>query len=100
MIRRPPRSTLFPYTTLFRLRPYAQPVRLAPHLDAVREPPGLGVEHVHLVVVAAGDPQLLAVGAHVAHVGAAAPGHGPRRDDALGRRVEHRDPARPVSPAP
>src|SRR2546422_6274466 len=25
MIRRPPRSTLFPYTTLFRSRPRAQP---------------------------------------------------------------------------
>src|SRR3712207_8040979 len=28
MIRRPPRSTLFPYTTLFRSRPH--PARLAP----------------------------------------------------------------------
>src|SRR3712207_7743086 len=29
MIRRPPRSTLFPYTTLFRsLRPYGLPLRL------------------------------------------------------------------------
>src|SRR2546422_4502398 len=27
MIRRPPRSTLFPYTTLFRSRPASQPVR-------------------------------------------------------------------------
>src|SRR6266567_7617158 len=25
MIRRPPRSTLFPYTTLFRSRPHARP---------------------------------------------------------------------------
>src|SRR2546426_1176477 len=25
MIRRPPRSTLFPYTTLFRSRPFSQP---------------------------------------------------------------------------
>src|SRR3712207_8928840 len=28
MIRRPPRSTLFPYTTLFRSRPRAQPAAL------------------------------------------------------------------------
>src|SRR2546421_6952785 len=27
MIRRPPRSTLFPYTTLFRSRPHAQRAR-------------------------------------------------------------------------
>src|SRR2546430_5261085 len=31
MIRRPPRSTLFPYTTLFRSR--ARPVRLRDRLD-------------------------------------------------------------------
>src|SRR6266480_5922978 len=34
MIRRPPRSTLFPYTTLFRSRP-ERPV-LDPHLDRQR----------------------------------------------------------------
>src|SRR2546426_6786490 len=28
MIRRPPRSTLFPYTTLFRSRPHVGPVAL------------------------------------------------------------------------
>src|SRR3712207_7452367 len=34
MIRRPPRSTLFPYTTLFRSRPEADPRRLeAPRVD-------------------------------------------------------------------
>src|SRR5216683_4272916 len=31
MIRRPPRSTLFPYTTLFRSRAAAAPCRRAPH---------------------------------------------------------------------
>src|SRR3954463_8566025 len=30
MIRRPPRSTLFPYTTLFRSRPRRRPSRRAP----------------------------------------------------------------------
>src|SRR5258708_31992840 len=29
MIRRPPRSTLFPYTTLFRSSPHLEPVRAA-----------------------------------------------------------------------
>src|SRR2546427_2108447 len=33
MIRRPPRSTLFPYTTLFRSRGQAQAVALAAFLD-------------------------------------------------------------------
>src|SRR3712207_8857222 len=36
MIRRPPRSTLFPYTTLFR------------SLDGGREPRGAGGRHRHL----------------------------------------------------
>src|SRR3712207_8768508 len=34
MIRRPPRSTLFPYTTLFRSRPAALPRRLGARLPA------------------------------------------------------------------
>src|SRR3712207_9007887 len=39
MIRRPPRSTLFPYTTLFRSRgarpaPVGGPLHVAPHRDA------------------------------------------------------------------
>src|SRR2546430_3072127 len=38
MIRRPPRSTLFPYTTLFRSR-----------LDAVRLPVAAGVHHPALL---------------------------------------------------
>src|SRR2546421_926262 len=33
MIRRPPRSTLFPYTTLFRSEPRAGGVRIAAHAD-------------------------------------------------------------------
>src|SRR2546429_3145257 len=31
MIRRPPRSTLFPYTTLFRSRPHLQPAQDGTH---------------------------------------------------------------------
>src|SRR2546426_8805454 len=40
MIRRPPRSTLFPYTTLFRSRP-----RLYPHSRTGRAARGHGVYH-------------------------------------------------------
>src|SRR2546430_13626909 len=49
MIRRPPRSTLFPYTTLFRSVVVLGPAQRAPHVDllgkgvelAGREPQGL-----------------------------------------------------------
>src|SRR2546422_8211255 len=45
MIRRPPRSTLFPYTTLFRslLVLRGHHVRVREHVDAVQR--GEGVEH-------------------------------------------------------
>src|SRR2546426_6400152 len=36
MIRRPPRSTLFPYTTLFRSRPALQLMRSAPRRSSAR----------------------------------------------------------------
>src|SRR3712207_7989189 len=39
MIRRPPRSTLFPYTTLFRSRPWR---RRAPHARGSRRRSGRG----------------------------------------------------------
>src|SRR2546430_14911130 len=35
MIRRPPRSTLFPYTTLFRSSPYLVPAILPPVVNAM-----------------------------------------------------------------
>src|SRR2546430_10522511 len=41
MIRRPPRSTLFPYTTLFRSPLYGD-LRVAPYLDFVAEVKGVG----------------------------------------------------------
>src|SRR3712207_8154152 len=46
MIRRPPRSTLFPYTTLFRSGEDAQPQRTDPAGDEV------DADHVERVVVA------------------------------------------------
>src|SRR2546422_11543599 len=95
MIRRPPRSTLFPYTTLFRsqrvparLWPNTQAVRLVAHFYAVRHPSRLGVEDVHLIVVATRYPELVPIGAHVPHVGAAATGNRPRRHHASRPRIE------------
>src|SRR5260221_4886604 len=35
MIRRPPRSTLFPYTTLFRSRAYRESLRVGPEVQVV-----------------------------------------------------------------
>src|SRR5690625_5518548 len=40
MIRRPPPSTLFPYTTLFRSRPVAHPKRRMPRRRAATKLPG------------------------------------------------------------
>src|SRR2546430_15739035 len=41
MIRRPPRSTLFPYTTLFRSQPVAPPTRSSPGGNYARPIHGL-----------------------------------------------------------
>src|SRR2546427_5951065 len=42
MIRRPPRSTLFPYTTLFRSPGEALPAPGADRLEHIRQPPAAG----------------------------------------------------------
>src|SRR3712207_6950599 len=39
MIRRPPRSTLFPYTTLFRSQPF---IRMDPSVNHLRQRPAAG----------------------------------------------------------
>src|SRR5260370_28427398 len=39
MIRRPPRSTLFPYTTLFRSPPVARLLQPGHHARPLRKPP-------------------------------------------------------------
>src|SRR3712207_8390954 len=63
-MRRPPRSTLFPYTTLFRSEHVAQPLGGDPHvvqrLDGARVL-GLGHEGAQLVEARA-DDQLRVVG--------------------------------------
>src|SRR3989442_14998915 len=45
MIRRPPRSTLFPYTTLFRSRREPNPFGGVHRLEQVVHPPAHGVVH-------------------------------------------------------
>src|SRR3712207_9015463 len=65
MIRRPPRSTLFPYTTLFRSRGGVGVDRAPDHVE----------QHRDLVRVAGGRPELLAEEAGLLH-----------RDGALDRK--------------
>src|SRR5262249_28663005 len=71
------------------LRPHREPVRLLAdrnraHLSRAR------IDRIHDIVVAAGEPERLAVRADIAHVGAAAAGDRPGRDDLAGREVQHR----------
>src|SRR5258708_9190268 len=47
MIRRPPRSTLFPYTTLFRSRPFHEEGVFQSAGDAPRSTDWLACEHAH-----------------------------------------------------
>src|SRR3712207_6988348 len=56
MIRRPPRSTLFPYTTLFRSQPGPRPLRLDGGLEAL--PQGNGGAELLIVTGAAGDHEV------------------------------------------
>src|SRR3712207_8957353 len=68
MIRRPPRSTLFPYTTLFRSRDGDQVLGLVVLVAVTQEAVARLLERVHVVVQPAGvlhqvaDGDLLAVG--------------------------------------
>src|SRR3712207_8141611 len=64
MIRRPPRSTLFPYTTLFRSRPAA----------GRRPPVGHGAREPHRLA-AAGPRRRSGRGRRAVAVGAAGGGH-------------------------
>src|SRR3712207_3294205 len=61
MIRRPPRSTLFPYTTLFRSRDHALVAVATGELVALGDLALLGDEHAHELVDA--GRQVVAVGA-------------------------------------
>src|SRR5256885_4108432 len=53
MIRRPPRSTLFPYTTLFRSRPLFGPHSMAAYDAALRTVDGLGLSAHEMAAMAA-----------------------------------------------
>src|SRR3712207_6873329 len=52
MIRRPPRSTLFPYTTLFRSSPLREALGQVPQAErvAILDPTVLGVEQIEVDV--------------------------------------------------
>ena len=59
-----------------RLRPDCETVRLLPHGN-LRHLSGRGIEDVDDVVITSGEPELLAIGADVAHVRASATGNRP-----------------------
>src|SRR5450755_195484 len=79
-----------------RLRPDREPVRLAPDLDLV-DRAARRVDAIDDVVEAPGQPQVLAVGADVAHVGAAAARDRPVLQHLAAAEIEHRNAARPVA---
>src|ERR1700712_1709490 len=75
------------------LRPDRQPMGL----DAdgyLSNGAGRGIEIVDLAIEAAGQPQLFAIGADIAHVGAAAAGYRPSRNDGAGCEIDDRDASR------
>src|SRR5258707_9565074 len=51
MIRRPPRSTLFPYTTLFRSHPRRNPAKIEVSVDVLGECPHV-VKREHRIEIA------------------------------------------------
>src|SRR5687768_17715071 len=59
MIRRPPRSTLFPYTTLFRSDPPRLPVLQHPELKQVTRPRSLEGFPGRAAIHRPGEPPLL-----------------------------------------
>src|SRR3712207_4123973 len=76
MIRRPPRSTLFPYTTLFRSRPLSKSLDLdaaepldAPQLDPHWRAVGRGLHRGDKGRLARGTAPALTPGALAAEVG-------------------------------
>src|ERR1700677_3385602 len=72
-----------------RLRPHGQTVRHAADGDRLDRAVGR-VEGVDDAVVAAGQPEPFAVRADVAHVGTAAAGYRPVRDDLARREIHYR----------
>src|SRR6266511_6206415 len=106
MIRRPPRSTLFPYTTLFRSRPHAHPAGAAdpltqtggPHREvalfghAGRHPRGAPVGLARRVGVARELEQMPPDGLETVGVRHAVVGvTGAEHCETSSRSVDHRD---------
>src|SRR6266542_4420908 len=58
MIRRPPRSTLFPYTTLFRSRPWHDRPALLPHRYRFVTRPSFTIDGARPLLVRALDSSL------------------------------------------
>src|SRR3712207_7175189 len=89
MIRRPPRSTLFPYTTLFRSVALGGRLQLELVVDAVQPGGDHRRDREVRVDVTAGEPALHAQGravadhAHRARAVVAAPGHQDRKSTRL-----------------
>src|SRR5256885_7104126 len=77
MIRRPPRSTLFPYTTLFRSLPMGAPPPRARLADAAAGPGGAVQLHRPLLL----DPARLQPGAVVRQPALGAIGGGVRSEE-------------------
>src|SRR3954471_5938899 len=71
---------------------------LAADAYAVRQLAIRGVEDVDLVVVPPADPQLLAVGGDIPHVGTSTVRYRPGRDDRARRWIDDTDRALAVSP--
>lgn len=69
------------------MRKVSQAVWAVADLNAVREFARAGVEHVHLIGVPPGNPQLLTVRRNAAHVGATAAGNRPAGGQAAGLEV-------------
>src|SRR5256885_13531317 len=79
MIRRPPRSTLFPYTTLFRSQPSLVLQRLP---TVVMEVGGVEPVRERGLVGGGGAVEVAEVGQHVAEVGVRLRERGPDRQRA------------------
>src|SRR6266545_8378409 len=78
-----------PQRVASRLRPHGETMRLPADGNAL-DLPAYGIDDVDDVVVAAREPELFAVDAHVAHVGAPSTRNRARGDDLPRGEVDHR----------
>src|SRR6267143_5302210 len=59
MIRRPPRSTLFPYTTLFRSHAGAEPDPIGLHGGGAHRDEDVGAQHLRVIEPSGAEPRIL-----------------------------------------